>query len=67
MFLLLAGRVVVVSNFLCSREHKSGRNGSHVFDVLNADGVILETNSAGAYPGDEALLPILRELDARSA
>jgi 6-methylsalicylate decarboxylase len=40
---------------------------AYAFDVLNADGVILETNSAGAYPGDEALLPILRELDGRSA
>ena len=40
---------------------------AYAFDVLNADGVVLETNSAGAYPGDEALFPVLRELDGRSA
>jgi len=40
---------------------------SHAFDDLHADGVVLMTNSAGLYLGDERLRPVLAELDRRGA
>jgi predicted TIM-barrel fold metal-dependent hydrolase len=40
---------------------------AYAFDALMADGVVLDTNYAGVYPGDEPLAPILAELDRRSA
>jgi 6-methylsalicylate decarboxylase len=39
----------------------------HAFDTLNADGVILESNSGGLYPGDPVFEPIFAELDRRKA
>ena len=39
----------------------------HAFDELHADGVVLMTNSAGRYLGDERLRPVLAELDRRGA
>ncbi|MEZ0114440.1 putative TIM-barrel fold metal-dependent hydrolase [Catenulispora sp. EB89] len=40
---------------------------AHAFDDLHADGVILMTNSAGLYLGDERMRPVLAELDRRGA
>lgn len=39
----------------------------HIFDVLKLDGVILETNHRGLYPGDPAFAPILAALNGRKA
>ena len=39
----------------------------HSLDVLGADGVVLFTNHAGCYLGDEHLEPIMEELDRRGA
>lgn len=40
---------------------------AYAFDVLKADGVVLETNSDGVYPGDDAQSPVLSELGRRGA
>jgi 6-methylsalicylate decarboxylase len=40
---------------------------AHAFDDLHADGVVLMTNSAGLYLGDEKMRPVLAELDRRGA
>jgi predicted TIM-barrel fold metal-dependent hydrolase len=40
---------------------------SHAFDHLKADGVVLETNSKGAYWGDEKFSPLFDELNRRQA
>jgi predicted TIM-barrel fold metal-dependent hydrolase len=37
------------------------------FDSLHADGVVMDSNSAGIYPGDAAFDPIFAELDRRGA
>ena len=39
----------------------------HAFDELHADGVVLMTNSAGLYLGDQRLHPVYAELDRRGA
>ena len=39
----------------------------HAFDVLQADGVVLETNFHGTYLGDAKLDPVFAELDRRGA
>ncbi|MGH6910899.1 MAG: amidohydrolase family protein, partial [Phenylobacterium sp.] len=39
----------------------------HAFEVLGADGVILETNIDGAYLGSPAFAPIFAELNRRKA
>jgi 6-methylsalicylate decarboxylase len=39
----------------------------YVFDVLGADGVILETNVHGVYLGDQRLEPVFAELARRQA
>jgi predicted TIM-barrel fold metal-dependent hydrolase len=39
----------------------------HAFDVLEADGVLLETNAAGVYLGDPKLEPLYAELNRRRA
>lgn len=39
----------------------------HAFDVLHADGVVLESNFHGVYLGDERLAPLYAELDRRAA
>lgn len=39
----------------------------HALDVLQADGIVLETNLKGQYLGDERFLPLLKELDRRGA
>ncbi|MBW8487381.1 amidohydrolase family protein [Actinomadura parmotrematis] len=40
---------------------------AHAFDVLSADGVVLETNTHGVYLGDPRLEPVFDELDRRGA
>ncbi len=40
---------------------------SYAFDTLDADGVIMETNAHGAYPGDQRLQPVFAELARRKA
>lgn len=40
---------------------------AYALDVLGADGVILETNVAGIYLGNERLEPVFAELDRRGA
>src|SRR5580704_4822468 len=40
---------------------------ARAFDDLHADGVVLMTNSAGLYLGDERMRPVLAELDRRGA
>jgi 6-methylsalicylate decarboxylase len=40
---------------------------AHVFDVLGADGVVLETNADGQYLGSPALAPVFAELNRRKA
>ncbi|MDC2960339.1 amidohydrolase family protein [Streptomyces gilvifuscus] len=40
---------------------------AHAFDVLGADGVVLETNTHGVYLGDERLEPVFAELARRHA
>jgi predicted TIM-barrel fold metal-dependent hydrolase len=37
----------------------------HAFDTLGADGVVIESNSAGIYPGDPRLDPVFAEMDRR--
>jgi predicted TIM-barrel fold metal-dependent hydrolase len=37
------------------------------FDQLNADGIVIESNSAGIYPGDALFDPVFAELDRRGA
>lgn len=39
----------------------------HALDVLRLDGVAIETNAGGLYPGDPAMEPVLAALDERSA
>ncbi|MGI5163679.1 amidohydrolase family protein [Spirillospora sp. CA-253888] len=39
----------------------------HAFDVLDADGVVLETNAHGVYLGDTRLEPVFAELARRGA
>ncbi|MFV0126385.1 amidohydrolase family protein [Streptomyces sp. HMX112] len=43
------------------------REIGHAFDVLGADGVVLETNTHGTYLGDPLLEPVWAELDRRAA
>lgn len=40
---------------------------AHAFDVLGADGICMETNHNGLYPGDDRLEPLYRELNRRRA
>lgn len=40
---------------------------SYAFDILGADGVILESNVHGIYPGDDRFEPVFAELDRRAA
>ncbi|GAB2861721.1 amidohydrolase family protein [Actinocorallia aurea] len=40
---------------------------THAFDVLGADGVVLETNAHGVYLGDARLEPVWAELGRREA
>lgn len=40
---------------------------AHAFDVLAADGICMETNHNGLYPGDDRLEPLYRELNRRRA
>ncbi|MFJ2645615.1 amidohydrolase family protein [Streptomyces sp. NPDC087420] len=40
---------------------------AHVFDVLKADGISLETNYEGTYLGDPSFRPVLAELNERQA
>lgn len=39
----------------------------YAFDELQADGVVLESNFEGTYPGDPSLDPVFAELDRRQA
>lgn len=39
----------------------------HSLDVLGADGVVVETNTAGTYLGDPSLEPLYTELSARAS
>ncbi|MEU9554141.1 amidohydrolase family protein [Streptomyces fumanus] len=39
----------------------------HAYDTLDADGVVLETNTHGTYLGDPGLEPVWAELDRRGA
>lgn len=39
----------------------------HAFDTLGSDGVILESNCAGLYPGDPEFDPVFAELNRREA
>jgi hypothetical protein len=39
----------------------------YAFDTLGADGVILDTNAHGIYPGDQRLDPVFAELARRRA
>lgn len=39
----------------------------YAFDTLGADGVIVETNAHGVYPGDQRLEPVFAELARRRA
>jgi predicted TIM-barrel fold metal-dependent hydrolase len=39
----------------------------HAFDVLGADGIVLETNSAGRYLGEADFSPLFERLQARQA
>lgn len=39
----------------------------HAFDVLGADGIVLETNSDGRYLGDAGFTPLFERLHARKA
>lgn len=39
----------------------------YALDVLKADGIVIETNQHGIYPGDARLDPIFAELDRRHA
>ena len=45
----------------------SVREIGRAFDDLEADGVVMLTNSRGLYQGDEALEPVYAELDRREA
>ncbi|MFJ8692056.1 amidohydrolase family protein [Streptomyces roseolilacinus] len=40
---------------------------AHAYDVLGADGVVLETNTHGTYLGNPGLAPVWAELDRRGA
>lgn len=40
---------------------------AYALDVLGADGVTVETNHHGMYPGDDRLAPLWQELDRRGA
>lgn len=40
---------------------------AYAFDTLNADGVVMLTNSHGVYPADPRFDPVFAELDRRSA
>lgn len=40
---------------------------ARVFDTLDSDGIVLESNSGGLYPGDPAFEPVFAELDRRGA
>lgn len=39
----------------------------YALDVLQLDGVAIETNARGLYPGDDAMRPVFAALEARSA
>lgn len=39
----------------------------YAYDTLKVDGIIIESNQKGIYPGDERLDPIFAELDKRGA
>lgn len=39
----------------------------HAFDTLQADGVVLYSNTGGIYPGDARFEPVFRALDRRRA
>ena len=39
----------------------------HAFDILHADGVVLESNHGGIYLGDRRFDPVFEELDRRHA
>src|SRR5690606_11451108 len=39
----------------------------YAFDVLKADGVVVQSNHNGVYLGDKRLDPVFAELDRRSA
>ncbi|WP_375399734.1 amidohydrolase family protein [uncultured Amnibacterium sp.] len=39
----------------------------YALDVLHLDGVAIETNARGLYPGDDAMRPVFEALEARSA
>ena len=43
------------------------RELEYAMDVLNADGIVIESNLHGIYPGDERLDPIFAELNRRKA
>lgn len=40
---------------------------NYAFDKLGADGVVIESNSAGIYPGDPRFDPVFAEMDRRAA
>lgn len=40
---------------------------ARIFDVLGSDGVIIESNSGGIYPGDRIFEPVFEELNRRQA
>ncbi|QXI26245.1 amidohydrolase family protein [Pseudomonas vanderleydeniana] len=43
------------------------RELSYAMDVLHADGIVIETNHHGIYPGDARLDPVFEELNRRKA
>lgn len=43
------------------------RELEYALDTLKADGIVIESNQHGIYPGDERLDPIFAELDRRGA
>lgn len=43
------------------------REIEYSLDVLHADGIYLQTNAGGIYPGETAFDPVLSELDRRSS
>lgn len=40
---------------------------ARALDVLGSDGIVMESNSGGLYPGDPAFEPVMAELDRREA
>ena len=41
------------------------RELTYALDTLNADGIVINANSGGMYPGDPRLAPLMAELDRR--